>query len=58
MGFLLRLDFFVDAVELLVNAVDLMPRGFRLLVIHLCGSRARQSPLCAVHNPHQHFPDA
>jgi hypothetical protein len=55
MGFLLRLDFFVDAMELLVNALDLMPRGFRLLVIHLGGSRARQSPLCAVHNRHNHF---
>jgi hypothetical protein len=55
MGFLLRLDFFVDAMELLLNAVDLMPRGFRLLVIHLRGRRARQSPLCAVHNRRNHF---
>jgi hypothetical protein len=55
MGFLLRLDFFVDAMELLLNALDLIPRRFRLLVIHLGGSRARQSPLCAVHNRHNHF---
>jgi hypothetical protein len=49
------LDFFVDAMELLLNALDLIPRRFRLLVIHLGGSRARQSPLCAVHNRHNHF---
>jgi len=56
MGFLLRLDFFVDAMQLLLNALDLIPRRFRLLVIHLRrGSRARQSPLCAVHNRHNHF---
>jgi hypothetical protein len=55
MGFLLRLDFFVDAMELLLNALDLIPRRFRLLVIHLGGSRARQSPLCAVHNRDHHL---
>ena len=42
-------------MELLLNALDLIPRRFRLLVIHLRGSRARQSPLCAVHNRHNHF---
>ena len=42
-------------MKLLLNALDLIPRGFRLLVIHLHGSRARQSPLCAVHNRHHHF---
>ena len=42
-------------MELLLNALDLMPRRFRLLVIHLAGSRARQSPLCAVHNRHHHL---
>jgi hypothetical protein len=55
MRFLLRLDFFVDAMELLLNALDLMPRGFRLLKIHLCDSRARQSPLRAGHNRYHHF---
>src|SRR6266581_826654 len=55
MGFLLRLDFFVDAMELLLNARDLMPRGFGLLGIQLGGSCGRQSPLCAVHNRHHHF---
>jgi len=42
-------------MELLLNALDLIPRRFRLLVIHLRGSRARQSPLCAVHNRRHHF---
>jgi len=55
MGLLLRLDFFADAMELLLNALDLIPRRFRLLVIHLRGSPARKSPLCAVHNRHNHF---
>jgi hypothetical protein len=55
MGFLLRLDFFVDAMELLLNALDLIPRRFCLLVIHLRGSRSRQPPLCAVHNRRNHF---
>ena len=38
-----------------MNTLDLMPRCFRLLVIHLHGSRARQSPLCAVHNRRNRF---
>ena len=42
-------------MELLLNAIDLVPRGFRLLVIQLRGSGARQSPLCASHNRHHHF---
>jgi hypothetical protein len=41
-------------MELLLNALDLMPRGLRLLVIQI-GGRARQSPLRAVHNRHHHF---
>jgi hypothetical protein len=55
MRFLLRLDFFVDAMELLLNAFDLILRGFRLLLIQFGGGRASQSPLCAVHNRHNHF---
>jgi hypothetical protein len=55
MRFLLRLDFFVDAAELLLHAVDPMPRGFRLLVIQLRGSGAGQLPLRAVHNRQRHF---
>jgi hypothetical protein len=38
---------------LALNALDLMPRGFRLLVIQLGG--ASQPPLRAVHNRHHHF---
>jgi hypothetical protein len=37
------------------NTLDLMPRGFRLLVVQLRGSGARQPPLRAVHNRHHHF---
>jgi hypothetical protein len=55
MRFLLRLDVFVDAAELVLNAIDLMPRGFVLLVIQLRGCRARQSPLRAVHDRHHHL---
>ena len=38
-----------------MNAIDLMPRGFRLLVIQLRGSGAGQPPLRAVHDRHHHF---
>jgi hypothetical protein len=55
MRFLLRLDFFVDAAELALNALDLMPPGFRLLVIQLRGSGAGQPSLRAVHDRHHHF---
>jgi hypothetical protein len=40
---------------LALNALDLMPRGFALLVIQLRGSGASQPPLRAVHNRHHHF---
>jgi hypothetical protein len=49
------LEFFVDVIELLLNALDLMPRSFRLLLIQLHGSRARHPPLRAVHDRHYHF---
>jgi len=55
MRFLLQWDFLVDAAELALNTLDLMPRGFRLLVVQLRGSGARQPPLRAVHNRHHHF---
>jgi hypothetical protein len=55
MRFLLRLDCFVDAAKLALNALDLMPRGLRLLVIQLRHSGGCQSPLRAVHNRHYHF---
>jgi hypothetical protein len=42
-------------MELLLNAIDLVPRGFRLLVIQLRGSGPRQPALRAVHNRHHHF---
>jgi len=55
MRFLLRLDLFVDAMELLLNAIDLVARGCRLLLIQLRGSSARQPPLRAAHDRHRHF---
>jgi hypothetical protein len=54
MRFLLRLDGFVDAAELALNARDLVPSGFALLVIQLRGS-ARQPALRAVHNGNHHL---
>jgi hypothetical protein len=42
-------------MELLLNALDLMPCGFRLLAVQLRGSRTRQPPLRAVHYRHHHF---
>jgi len=42
-------------MELLLNVIDLVPRGFRLLVIQLSGSGPRQPALRAVHNRHRHF---
>jgi hypothetical protein len=48
MRFLLRSDGFVDVAELVLNAVDLIPRGFALLVIQLRGSGARQPTMRSV----------
>jgi len=42
-------------MELFLNAINLVPRGSRLLVIQLHGSGPRQPPLRAVHNRHHHF---
>jgi len=55
MRFLLQLDVFVHAAELLLNALDLIPRGFRLLRLQLHGSGAGQAPLRAGHNRHHHL---
>jgi len=55
MRFLLRQDFFVYAMELVLNALDLMPCGFRLLVIQLRSSGAGQSPLRTDHNRDHHL---
>jgi hypothetical protein len=40
---------------LALNALDLMPRGFPLLVVQLRAGGARQPPLRAVHNRYHHF---
>jgi hypothetical protein len=45
----------VDAVELVLNALDLMPCGSRLLAIQLRGGSASQSSLRAAHNRHNHL---
>jgi len=42
-------------MELLLNALNLLPRGFRLLLIQFRGSGAGQPTLRAVHNRHHHF---
>ena len=42
-------------MELFFNTFDLMPRGFRLLVIQLRRGGGGQSPLRTVHNRHHHF---
>lgn len=42
-------------MELFLKALDLMPYGFRLLLIQLRGGGAGQSPLRAVHNRHHHL---
>jgi hypothetical protein len=55
MWFLLRLDGFVDAAELVLNAVDLMPRGLALLGIQLRASRARQPATRSVRDGGHHF---
>ena len=55
MRFLLREDFFVDAMELFLNAIDLMPRGFRLLGIQIDHRCAGQPPLRAAHNRGHHL---
>jgi hypothetical protein len=55
MRFLLRWDVFFDAAELVSNVMDLMPRGFVLLVIQLRGSGAREPSLSAAHNRGHHF---
>ena len=42
-------------MELLLNAIDLAPRGFRLLAIQIYRRCAGQLPLRAVHNRRHHF---
>jgi hypothetical protein len=55
MRFHLRLNFFVDAAELVLNALDLLPRSLRLPGIQLRSSGARQPPLRAGHNRQRHL---
>jgi len=52
---LLRWNGVVDAAELLLNALDLIPRSLALLRIQLRGGGSCQPPLCAVHNRSNHF---
>ena len=40
---------------MVLNARDLMPRGFALLVIQLRGSGTRQPAMRAVHDGHHHL---
>ena len=42
-------------MELLLNAIDLMPHSLALLVIQLRGSGARQTTMRAVHDGGHHF---
>jgi hypothetical protein len=44
-----------QTAELVFQPLDLAPRGFALLTIHLRNSRARQSPGSAVHNRCRHL---
>jgi len=52
---LLRWNGVVDATELLLNTLDLIPRGPALLRIQFRGGGSRQPPVCAVHNRSKHF---
>jgi hypothetical protein len=42
-------------MELLLNALDLAPRGFALLAIQICHRCARQPPLRTVYNRRHHL---
>ena len=42
-------------MELLLNAIDLVSRGFRLLIIQFRGRGPRQPALRTVYNRHYHF---
>jgi hypothetical protein len=48
MRLLLRSDLLVQAAELILNAIDLMPRRFTLLGIQLCTGLTSHSPMSAV----------
>jgi hypothetical protein len=55
MRFLLRLKFFVDALELFFNASDLLACHFALPSIQFHGRRAGQPPVSAVHDGGHHL---
>jgi hypothetical protein len=48
MRLLLRSDLLVQAAELTLNTIDLMPRRFTLLGIQLCTGLTSQWPMSAV----------
>ena len=52
---MLREKFFVDALELFLNASDLLSRGFALLPIQLTRSRSGQPPMRPVHDRRHHL---
>jgi hypothetical protein len=52
---LLRWNGVADAAELLLNALDLIPRGLALLRIRFRRGGSRQPPVRAVHNRSNHF---
>ena len=52
---MLREKFFVDALELFSNPLDLLPRGFALLGIQFRCRPPGQPPLGAVHNRGDHL---
>jgi hypothetical protein len=51
----LRKKFFVDALELFFNPLDLLPRRGTLLVIQFHCLRPGQPPMGAVHNRSHHL---
>jgi hypothetical protein len=55
MQFLLRWDGVNDAAEVLLNLLDLIPRGVALSGIQFRGSGPCEPPLCAVHNGSNHL---
>jgi hypothetical protein len=52
---LLREKFFLHALELSFNALDLPPRGVALWSIEVCCLRAGDPPMGAVHNRRDHL---
>ena len=52
---MLREKFFVHALKLFSNPLDLLPRGGALLIIHLHCLRTGEPPMGAVHNRGDHL---